>query len=194
MGKTKTGKPKYYFSLKTKGQLAEEIPEGFEIYEHPANAQVFLRKKIPPLITELEKKLVEKELQKVAGPRLYIADVKGEEIVIYESNENVENLKEIFGSIDPFHDASRVENIIKSETTYAPIMKFNLDDEKERTFVVNRYCFRGSIDDWIDINPPLERFSRLTQIFFVKGTMAFIEEKRRYKSSSDHLFLDRLVF
>ena len=155
VGKTKTGKPKYYFSLKTKGQLAEEIPEGFEIYEHPANAQVFLRKKIPPLITELEKKLVEKELQKVAGPRLYIADVKGEEIVIYESNENVENLKEIFGSIDPFHDTSRVENIIKSETTYAPIMKFILDDEKERTFVVNRYCFRGSIDDWIDIGAPM---------------------------------------
>ena len=155
VGKTKTGKSRYCFSLKTKGQLAEEIPEGFEIYEHPANAQVFLRKKTPPIISELEKKLVEKELQKVAGPRLYIADVKGEEIVIYESNENVETLKEIFGSISPFHDASRVENIIKSETTYAPIMKFILEDEKERTFVVNRYCFRGSIDDWIDISAPM---------------------------------------
>lgn len=155
VGKTKTGKPKYYFSLKTQGQLAEEIPEGYEIYEHPANAQVFLRKKIPPMITELETKLIEKELQKVAGPRLYVADVKGKEIVIYRSNENVENLKEIFGSISPFHDASRVENIIKSETTYAPIMKFILVDEKKRTFVVNRYCFRGSIDDWIDISGPM---------------------------------------
>ena len=74
VGKTKTGKPKYYFSLKTKGQLAEEIPEGFEIYEYPANAQVFLRKKTPPIISELEKKLVEKELQKVAGPRLIYYD------------------------------------------------------------------------------------------------------------------------
>jgi hypothetical protein len=154
VGKTKTGKPRYYFSMKTQGQLAEEIPEGFEIYEHPANGQVFLRKKIPPIITELEKKVVENELKKLDGSRLYIADLKGEEIVIYVSNENVENLKDIFGSISPFHDTSRIENIIKSETTYAPIMKFILDDEKKRTFVVNRYCFLGSIDDWIDISSP----------------------------------------
>jgi hypothetical protein len=155
VGKTKTGKPRYYFSMKKKDALAEEIPEGFEIYEHPANDQVFLRKRIPPLITELEKKLVEKELKNLDGPRLYGADVKGEEIIIYQSNENVENLKEIFSSINPFHDASRVDNIIKSEITYAPIMKFILDDEKKRTFVVNRYCFRGSIDDWIDIGGPM---------------------------------------
>ena len=102
----------------------------------------------------MEKKLVQKELKKLDGPRLYTADVKGEEIVIYESNENIEDLKDIFGSISPFHDTSRVENIIKSETTYSPIMKFILYDEKKRTFVVNRYCFRGSVDDWIDIGGP----------------------------------------
>jgi hypothetical protein len=28
VGKTKTGKPKYYFSMKIRDQLAEEIPEG----------------------------------------------------------------------------------------------------------------------------------------------------------------------
>ena len=44
VGKTKTGKPKYYFSLKTQGQPAEEIPEGYEIYEYPANGQVFFEK------------------------------------------------------------------------------------------------------------------------------------------------------
>ncbi len=86
VGKTKKGKPRYYFSMKKREKLAEEIPEGYEIYENPANAQVFLRKQIPPLITELEKRLVENKLQKVTGPRLYVADVKGEEIVIYESN------------------------------------------------------------------------------------------------------------
>jgi hypothetical protein len=25
----------------------------------------------------------------------------------------------------------------------------------KRTFVVNRYCFRGSIEDWIDIGGPM---------------------------------------
>src|SRR5437667_10363870 len=42
-GTTKTGKPKYYFSMESNGELAESIPDGFEIYENP-NAQVFLRR------------------------------------------------------------------------------------------------------------------------------------------------------
>ena len=39
-GTTKTGKPKYFFSKKSEGNLVEQIPDGFEIYENP-NAQVF---------------------------------------------------------------------------------------------------------------------------------------------------------
>ena len=137
-----------------RGAIAEEIPEGFEIYEHPANGQVFLRKKIPPLIMKFEKKVVENELKKLDSSRLYIADVKGKEIIIYQSNQNIDNLKEIFGSSNYFHDPSLVDDIIKIGVDYAPIMKFILDDEKKRTFVVNRYCFRSSIDDWIDISSP----------------------------------------
>ena len=60
VGKTKTGKPKYQFSKKSTGDLVNEIPEGYEIYEHPVNGQVFLRKKLPRLITDLEKNIVEK--------------------------------------------------------------------------------------------------------------------------------------
>ena len=39
--KTKTGKPKYFFSMNGDGGLVKSIPEGFEIYENP-DAQVFL--------------------------------------------------------------------------------------------------------------------------------------------------------
>jgi len=52
-GKTKTGKSKYHFSMKAEGDLEDAIPEGFEIYENP-NAQVFLRKIPPKLITDQE--------------------------------------------------------------------------------------------------------------------------------------------
>ena len=41
-GTTKTGKPKYHFAMKREGNLADSIPEGFEIYENP-NTQVFLQ-------------------------------------------------------------------------------------------------------------------------------------------------------
>jgi hypothetical protein len=42
-GKTKTGKPRYWFSKTTEGDLVKLIPEGYEVYENP-DAQVFLRK------------------------------------------------------------------------------------------------------------------------------------------------------
>ena len=48
LGKTKTGKPKYFFSTKKDGILAKAVPDGYEIYEDP-NARVFLRI-IPPKI------------------------------------------------------------------------------------------------------------------------------------------------
>jgi len=62
IGKTKTGKDKYYFSLKTNGPLAETIPDGFEVYENP-DAQVFFRKIQPKLITDIEKAMVDKEMR-----------------------------------------------------------------------------------------------------------------------------------
>ena len=49
-GKTKTGKPRYWFSKSTEGDLVETIPEGYEVYENP-DAQVFLRKIVPQLVT-----------------------------------------------------------------------------------------------------------------------------------------------
>ena len=30
-GRTKTGKPKYHFSLKNNGELVDELPDGYEI-------------------------------------------------------------------------------------------------------------------------------------------------------------------
>lgn len=57
-GKTRTGKPRYWFSRSTEGDLVETIPEGYEIYENP-DAQVFLRKIVPQLVTPAEIAVVE---------------------------------------------------------------------------------------------------------------------------------------
>ena len=69
-GKTKTGAPQYFFSMKAEGDLAEAIPEGYEIYENP-NAQVFLRKIQPKLIWDSERAIVEKHLPGSPG-RFYV--------------------------------------------------------------------------------------------------------------------------
>ena len=123
MGKTKTGKPKYYFSMKKDGELADAIPEGYEIYEHPANAQVFLRKKLPQLITDFEKHIVERELKNACSSRWYLVDIKRKELTIYESNQDIDELKDIFGSKARPNDHSFMDDILSIAVDYFPLMK-----------------------------------------------------------------------
>jgi hypothetical protein len=96
-GETKTGKPRYFFSPKSEGNLVEFVPDGYEIYENP-KAQVYLIKMQPKLITDAERAVVEKHLKKVASPKSYRMDVKGKVITVFESNESIGGMEEIFNS------------------------------------------------------------------------------------------------
>jgi hypothetical protein len=42
-------------------------------------------------------------------------------------------------------------SLLRKEIQYSPMLQFLLEDEQRRLFTAQRYCFRGSIDDWIDI-------------------------------------------
>src|SRR5215813_8527184 len=86
-GTTKTGKPKYYFSMESKGTLAKTIPAGFEVYETP-NAQVFLRRIPPKIITDEERQVVEEGMRKYAEVQDYKIDVKGNVIEIHMTHQN----------------------------------------------------------------------------------------------------------
>jgi len=122
--KTKTGKPKYFFSMKDEGLLVESIPEGFEIYENP-DAQVFLRKELPRLIADDEFAIVRERLRKYARDRRCIADVREGYIVVYYSERG---------------------------DLYQKVLRFTLIDEDRRNFAAERWCFLGSIDDWIPLS------------------------------------------
>ena len=150
-GTTKTGKPKYYFSMESEGHLAESIPEGFEIYENP-NAQVFLRRIPPKLITDEERRVVEEGMRTYADVKDYKIDVKGKAIVIYTADQDIGTLAELFKDLSPTPSANRqLMSLLRKEIQYSPMLQFLLEDEKRRLFTAQRYCFRGSIDAWIDI-------------------------------------------
>lgn len=156
-GKTKTGKPKYHFSMKKEGKLVKKIPDGYEIYEHPTNAQVFLRKEQPKIFTDIERHLIDKYLKKIATSKRYIFDIKGKVITIFEADQDIDKLKELFGSIfvPGFKDEkSAIDFAVNSAINYSPMMRFTLDDKVKRTFIAERYCFLGSIDDWMYISGP----------------------------------------
>jgi len=149
-GATKTGKPKYYFSLKSTGTLVTAIPAGFEIYETP-HAQVFLRKIPPKLITDEERQLVEAGMKQYSDIRYYKIDVKGNAIVIYTADQDADEFSNRLKSWNPVIGETKIREFFALSVSYSPMLQFNLEDSERRVFSAQRYCFLGSIDDWIYI-------------------------------------------
>ncbi|MCT7957156.1 hypothetical protein [Laspinema palackyanum] len=145
-GTTKTGKPKYYFSLKPKGNLINVIPDGYEIYENP-NSQVYLRKIKPKLFSDRELETVEQGIKQYSKVKNFIIDVKDKSIIIYLPDQDVDNLSDILSELGGRDISSRhIETLL----TYGPMMRF-LRRKDSKKFWVQRWCFRGSVDDWIDL-------------------------------------------
>lgn len=159
-GITKNNKPKYFFSTKNDGNRMEAIPDGFEIYENP-NAQVFLRKIEILLITELEKKTVVAEIEKNQCVQHFIVDVKKGYITIYTAQSNP-----VFEQDSWLEKLRQLRNFKPSliGLNYSAQMRFQLLHTENRDFMAERFCYRGSIDDWITISDP-EYLSQLVKKF-----------------------------
>jgi hypothetical protein len=149
-GKTKKDNLQYFFSMKAEGDLTDAIPDGYEIYENP-NAQVFLRRIQPKLIKDSERGMVEKHLP--GSPGGFIFDIKGKTITIFESDHK--RLEELFRSI-AFPRKTDTADLLRTAATFSAVFRFILEDSEKRLFVAKRYCFKGSIDDWMYIAGPGE--------------------------------------
>jgi len=153
-GTTKTGKPRHYFAMQSEGTLATAIPAGYEIYENP-NAQVFLRRIPPKIITDEERRAVEEGMRRYATVKDYKIDVKAHAILIYTSEQDLDALADLFKHTHP----NPLENVelmttLRNTMHYSPMLVFQLVDAQRRTFQTQRYCFLGSVDDWIEIGKP----------------------------------------
>src|SRR5438105_4272323 len=49
---------------------------------------------------------------------------------------------------------TQLMTLLRKEIHYSPMLQFMLEDAQRRTFVTQRYCFRGAIDDWVYIGTP----------------------------------------
>jgi hypothetical protein len=149
-GVTKTGKPKYFFSQKQDGALIDAIPDGFEIYEN-VERLVFLRRIPKQIILPEELALVETALRRHGEDWQYKNEVKKDTITVYECGADIGGLSEMAMSFGqrPLSDAER-----SRFAHYMAVLRFVLVDKEARTFVSERFCFRGSVDDWIHIGGP----------------------------------------
>ena len=146
-GITKTGKPRYFFAREPKGEAIDAIPEGYQI-EESVNGIVSLVKDRPKLIAPEETAVVEAALKRHPKGGNYRLGVKYNQIVVYERlGPDVENLNAILGIFGPLDQRAR--EYLDHSAQYTPIMRFILDDPEKRDYHAERWCYRGSIDDWI---------------------------------------------
>lgn len=152
-GMTKTGKTRYFFSREQKGEPVEEIPTGYEIVES-VNGVVSLAKIRPKLIDPSEIAAVEGALQQHPEAKQYKVNVRHDMIEIYErvGADLTEVIDGLFGLGHIMRRPSK-EFLEKEErlAQYTPVLRFILYDEAKRRFGVQRMCYLGGIDGFIDI-------------------------------------------
>ncbi|MBI3760710.1 MAG: hypothetical protein HY260_02470 [Chloroflexi bacterium] len=152
-GTTKKGKPRYFFSKESTGQVLDRIPDGYEITES-VNGIVSLSKAGQRTIAESEVGLVASIVTGQRHLKYYRVAAKRNTIEVYEPLGGLDDkvAARIFGD-DLFTPAlaERLRRERAHYTHYSPVMRFILEDETERTFSVERWCYRGSTDGWLPI-------------------------------------------
>lgn len=148
--KTKTGKPNWFFSKKAEGKLAESIPDGYEIYQNP-KAQVFLRTIVPTLVTQEEIGTVERGVRTFARLPYFLVEGKCKSITVFIADQETGFLEDTLVSKFGIANREKMAAVMQRHLSYLPHMRFTLVDQEARRFAVERWCFRGSIDDWIHL-------------------------------------------
>ena len=151
-GKTKTGKPKYFFSLKAEGALVTTVPDGYEIYENP-NAQVFLRKVLSKIILDDEISAIEQGLEQFSEVQHFMIDAKKNVVSVFTPSQNVALISDLLMSTAAQFGRSQqeVDALLEQSLDYTTDLRFVLVDKQKRLFQAQRYCYLGRVDDWIDI-------------------------------------------
>jgi len=158
-GKTQAGKPRYYFGRKLTGTPVEDLPEGYEVYEGPETGQVHLRKRQSTPITPQERETVAEGIRRYAGLEHFILDVSGKSLVVYlpvMEETAADSLLETIGGgfLLQSTRAAEVKQQMIRRSQFSKMMRFQLVNARKRLFSMHRWCFLGSIDDWIYLAGP----------------------------------------
>ncbi len=155
-GQTRTGKPRYYFGRPGQGQgePVMELPPGYTISES-VNGVVSLVKERPSLIQPEEVAAIEAAVQQHPQARRYRVAVKHDRIEIYEQvgpdyDALLGELHNMTGLSRP-DIAERLQAVEERHAQYTPVLRFILLDPTRRRFGAQRWCYLGSIDDWLEL-------------------------------------------
>jgi hypothetical protein len=117
-------------------ELLENIPAGFEFYEHPGEAEVVLRKTLQTNITPAEKEIVEAVMQQHETVDDYIIDTEANALLIYTAHLSRDEFgfdEEHFKLIQSYNDVLRFEKTSSSQ------------------YLAQRFCHLSNYYGWITL-------------------------------------------
>lgn len=168
-GLTKTGKTTYHCSRKPGGTPVDKLPAEFEVFEHPQSAIVSIRKVKPTRLTSTEFEFVKHQVHAHSGGEHAIFDWSGDSFTIYmcdlsfeEADLVIDRLQSVFSR----HGAASNRDWLLKTSNYSPAFRLTLVDEPHRLFTIERWCFRGAIDDWIILRDRPQQLKELADIYF----------------------------
>jgi hypothetical protein len=169
-GPKRGGGIQYFVSQSAKGDLVDTIPEGFELYETP-NAQVYLRRLKPSLITPEEIAFIQREVSNIRPPPRLKLEIRGRYLILHESPMEADTLRPLGRMLS----TAALNDLADQFAYYQPVLRFILCDKEKRIFAPQRFCFRGSVDDWILIGE-LDRLEKLVRRYLKHlGQESFFE-------------------
>jgi hypothetical protein len=171
--RTKNGKTKVTISRSSDNAL-DEIPDGYEIYEN-INGQAFFRKIKPCSIQEQEISFVDAEIKGKSKKKYIIAKKGGDEIILYEPLGDIDSIAESMVRDGARKTLEGCRQYLLENAIYAGFFKFILVEPKDRMFQAQRFCYRGSVDDWINLDRPRSIKDLLNKFVVHFGRDSFYE-------------------
>ena len=163
-GVTKTGKPRYAFVRDPEGRrVVEEIPGGWEISESVNGVVSLVKARLKKLLPE-EIAIVEEAVRRHPKARNYRVNVRSDRIEVYEmvgpdADDLLSGLKG-FGFLPRARKAD-LQATLERSAQFTPVLRFILQDEETRLYLAQRWCYLGSIDDWIHVTTgPVAQLAR----------------------------------
>lgn len=147
------------FARNMSGAPVDCLPEGYEVYEKPENAQVFMRKVKPSAILPSEERAVTTAVRRLAGLEHFIVQREDKSLVVYLADIEPEGTLQRISTSGRMTagDVEAMKRYMLTWASYDKRMRFTLTDAVNRMFFAERWCYLGSIDNWIHLkwNRPL---------------------------------------
>lgn len=176
---TKKGNTTYFMTKKLDKECLDEEPQGFEVFEKPDSRTIFIRRRKPNKFGLKGVNIIKKELERNKNIADFKIDVNGDEVKIYTVDLEDERDNVFVGGLqDVLFSKSKMNVFRKAFQRFEERMRIKLMEKKEeREYLVYRYCYRGSVDDWIIIDAG-EDLADMAKNLQLIGTEEYFESYR----------------